>query len=71
MLMTEPQHAPRKATPLQVVKAVLSAFVGIRRRSAHDEQAQAITPLQVVIAGFVIAALLVVVLVTIVSLIAR
>lgn len=71
MLMTEPQHAPRKATPLQVVKVVLSAFVGIRRRSAHDEHAQAITPLQVVITGVVAAALLVVVLVTIVSLIAR
>ena len=29
----------RKATPLQVAKAVLSAFIGIRRRAAHEHDA--------------------------------
>jgi len=59
MLMTEPQHTPRKATPLQVLKAVLSAFIGIRRRAAHEEDAVTITPLQVIITGIICAAIFV------------
>ena len=59
MIMTEPQHSVRKATPLQVVKAVLSAFVGIRRRAAHEHDAVTITPLQAIVTGVIAAMILV------------
>ena len=66
MLMTAPQHAPRKASMLQVAKAVLSAFIGIRRRAAHEEDAVTITPLQVIVAGVIGAAIFVAILITLV-----
>ena len=66
MLMSEPEHAPRKATPLQVVKAVLSAFIGIRKRAAHERDLVTLTPLQVVIAGIVGAVIFVLSLVMLV-----
>jgi len=59
MLMTEPQQSGRKATPLQVVKAVLSAFIGIRKRAAHEHDAVTITPLQVIVTGVIAAAVFV------------
>lgn len=66
MLMTEPQQPARKATPLQVAKAVLSAFIGIRKRSAHEHDAVTITPLQVIITGIIFAAIFVLSLVVLV-----
>ena len=66
MLMTEPQHAPRKASPLQVAKAVLSAFIGIRKRAAHEHDAVTITPLQAIVAGIIGAAIFVVSLILLV-----
>ena len=66
MLMTEPQAPKRKATPLQVAKAVLSAFIGIRRRAAHEHDAVTITPLQVIVTGIIFAAIFVLSLVTLV-----
>ena len=59
MVVSEPVGAPRKATPLQVAKAVLSAFIGIRKRAAHERDVVTITPLQVIIAGLIGAAILV------------
>ncbi len=56
----------RKATPLQVAKAVLSAFIGIRKRAAHERDAVTITPLQAIITGIVFAAILVLSLVILV-----
>lgn len=53
MLMTEPQSAPRKATPLQVAKAVFWSFLGIRKRAAHEHDAVTLTPLQVIVAGVI------------------
>lgn len=50
---------PRKATLLQVAKAVFWSFLGIRRRSAHEHDVVSLTPLQVVIAGIVGAVFLV------------
>jgi hypothetical protein len=61
--MTEP---PRKATPLQVVKAVLSAFIGIRKRAAHEHDAVTITPVQVIVTGIIAAAVFVLSLVLLV-----
>jgi len=66
MLMTDTQQPERKATPLQVAKAVLSAFVGIRRRAAHEHDAVTIKPLQVIITGIVFAAIFVLSLVMLV-----
>ena len=66
MLMTEPPNTPRKATPLQVVKAVLSAFIGIRKRAAHERDVVTLTPLQVIVAGIIGAVIFVLSLVTLV-----
>jgi hypothetical protein len=65
-LMTEPQQPQRKATPLQVARAVLSAFVGIRKRAAHEHDAVTITPLQVIVTGIVFAAIFVLSLIVLV-----
>ena len=70
MLMTEPPDTPRKATSLQVVKAVLSAFIGIRKRAAHERDVVTLTPLQVIVAGIIGAVILVLSLVTLVRFIA-
>ena len=59
MIVSEPAEAPRKATPLQVAKAVGSAFIGIRRRAAHERDVVTITPVQVIIAGVIGAAIFV------------
>ena len=69
MVVSEPVGAPRKATPLQVAKAVLSAFIGIRRRAAPERDVVAITPLQVVVAGVIGAVIFVLSLVLLVRLI--
>ena len=66
MLMTEPQQPGRKASPLQVAKAVLSAFIGIRKRAAHEHDAVTITPLQVIVTAIIFAAIFVLSLVILV-----
>ena len=59
MVASEPAERPRRATPLQVAKAVASAFVGIRRRAAHERDVVTITPLQAIVAGVIAAAIFV------------
>ena len=66
MVVTTMTDTPRKATPLQVVKAVLSAFIGIRKRAAHEHDAVTITPVQVIVTGIIAAAVFVVSLVLLV-----
>jgi len=66
MLMTEPQQPRRKASPLQVAKAVLSAFIGIRKRASHEHDAVTITPLQVIVVGIVCAIIFVLSLIALV-----
>ena len=56
----------RKATPLQVAKAVLSAFIGIRKRAAHEHDAVTITPVQVIVTGIIAAVIFVLSLVALV-----
>jgi hypothetical protein len=53
MLMTQPPTPPRKATPLQVAKAVFWSFLGIRKRAAHEHDAVTLTPVQVIVAGII------------------
>jgi hypothetical protein len=58
---TEPgDRRLRKAGALQVVKAVLSAFIGIRKGAAHEDDAATITPVQAIVTGVIAAAILVV-----------
>ena len=59
MILAAPVE-PRKASPLQVAKAVLSAFIGIRKRNAHERDIATLTPAQVIVAGIIAAAILVV-----------
>lgn len=59
----------QKASPLQVVRTVLSAFLGIRRRGEHESIK--VTPLQLIVTGIIAAALFVASLVTIVRLVTR
>lgn len=56
----------RKASPLQVIKAVCWSFLGIRRRAAYEKDAVTLKPAQVIIAGIIGAAVLVLSLVLLV-----
>ena len=51
--------APPKASPLTVAKAVFWSFFGIRRNKDLEADAVHLTPVQVIVAGLVGAALLV------------
>ena len=42
------------------MKAVLSAFIGIRKGAAHEDDAATITPVQAIVTGIIAAAILVV-----------
>lgn len=68
--MTEAQK-PVKATPLQVAKAVLWSFFGIRRRAEYEKDAVTLTPAQVIVAGIIGAIIFVLSLVTLVHFITR
>jgi hypothetical protein len=59
--------APRRAGPVDVVKTVLSAFVGIRRRADHERVR--ITPLQLVVTAVALVALFIITLLTIVGIV--
>ncbi|HEV2008521.1 MAG TPA: DUF2970 domain-containing protein [Burkholderiales bacterium] len=68
--MTEGRK-PVKATPLQVAKAVLWSFFGIRRRAEYEKDAVTLTPVQVIVAGIIGAIIFVLILVTLVHFITR
>ena len=69
--MTEPDHKPRSAGPLDMAKAVFWSFLGIRKRAAHEKDAVTITPLQAIVAGIIGAVIFVLSLVTLVYFITR
>lgn len=58
--------APRKATPLAVIRTVLSAFLGIRKRSGHEQETVQLTPVQIIVTGVVAAAVFVISLIMLV-----
>jgi len=60
-------EAPRRAGPGDIVKTVLSAFVGIRRKSEHEQLR--ITPVQVIVTAVVLAALFIFTLITVVRIV--
>ena len=66
MPVAEAPQPSRRASPLTVARAVLSAFLGIRGRKVHDREAVTITPVQAIIAGLIGAAVFVGVLLTVV-----
>jgi hypothetical protein len=51
--------APGKASPWTVAKAVFWSFLGIRRKKDHEADAVGLTPVQVIVAGLLGAALFV------------
>ncbi len=60
---------PRKASLLQVLRMVLSAFVGIRKRGEHEKIE--VTPVQVIIVGIMAGAVFVGTIVSVVRFITR
>ena len=64
--MAGPGRAARKATPWRAVKAVLSAFIGIRRRAAHEHDVVTLSPVQVIVTGIIAAVVFVLSLVMLV-----
>ena len=61
----------KPASPLQVAKAVFWSFLGIRRRTAHESDAVQLKPSQVIVAGLIGAAILVLSLVLLVKFVIR
>ena len=57
----------QKATLFQVVRMVLSAFLGIRKRAEHEKFA--VTPAQIIIVGILAGAIFVGTIVSVVRLI--
>jgi hypothetical protein len=55
--MSTGRSTTTRATPLQVARAVVSAFFGVRKRDDHE--AIRLSPMQVLIAGIIGAALFV------------
>jgi amino acid transporter len=63
----DPAHAsPGSAGFLRIVATVLSAFVGIRKRSSAEAVHQSIKPAHVVVAGIIGALCFIAILVTLV-----
>ena len=55
--MSTRNNQQASASPLQVVRTVVSAFFGVRRR--RDHEAVVLSPVQVIVVGIVCAALFV------------
>jgi hypothetical protein len=65
--MTE--GAPRKASFAEVAKAVFWSFFGVRKKKDYERDSVSISPVQVIIAGLIGAALFVLTLVMVVKLV--
>jgi len=65
--MTAHSGRPAKATLLQTIKAVCSAFMGVRR--LEEQGAATLSPAKVIVVGIVCAALLVTTLIVVVRLV--
>jgi len=67
--VNENSPEPRQATLLQAAKTVFWGFFGVRRRSDHASVK--LSPLQVIVAGVIGAALFVLTIVTVVRIVTR
>jgi hypothetical protein len=61
----------RKASALDVTKAVLWSFLGVRKRRDYDRDAVSISPVQLVVAGLIGGVVFVVGLVFVARLVVR
>jgi hypothetical protein len=68
-MMATMADAPQKASLFQVVRMVLSAFLGIRKRTDHEKFI--VSPVQVIIVGVMAAAMFVGTVVSVVRLVLR
>ena len=68
-LPPDPAHAPKPATFPQVLAAVLSSFFGVRKDQSMARDAVSIKPHHIILAGVLVAALLVVSLIVLVRII--
>lgn len=62
-------HGKRNASALQVAKAILAAFIGIRNKSDLENDAANIKPSQVIIGGLIGGVLFVVTILLVVKII--
>lgn len=68
---SSPKADRKRAGPLQVAKAVFWSFFGIRKSKDHDADAATLSPVQVIVAGVIGAALFVLCLVVVVQYVTR
>lgn len=61
-----PAKPPEKTSPLRVFKTVFWSFFGVRRRADNEADLANITPVQVIIAGIIGAAIFVTTLILLV-----
>jgi len=61
------QERARQPSLFSVVTTVVWSFLGIRRRSAHESETVQLSPVRILAAGVIGAAIFVVVLVTLVK----
>ena len=64
-------EGPRRASATEVAKAVFWSFLGIRKRTAHEQDFVTLRPMQIIIAGIIGAVILVLSIVTLVRFITR
>ncbi len=57
--MNKPTNAEQKASPLQVMRAVMWSFIGIRKGAGYADDVAKIKPVQVIVAGLLGAAVFV------------
>lgn len=67
--MDSQEKKSKVATVFQVAKAVLSAFMGIRKKSDHENDAANLKPAQLIIGGLIGAMLFVISIVILVNII--
>ena len=63
------EGAPRKASFAEVAKAVFWSFFGVRKKKDYASDSASISPVQIIIAGLIGAALFVLTLVMVVKLV--
>ena len=69
--MSGNQPSPRPARFTDTLKAVGASFFGVRGRRAHERDVARLNPLHVIIAGLLMAALFILILVSIVRMVTR
>jgi hypothetical protein len=62
-------QARQKATLPEVVRTVLSGFLGVRRRADHEEDTRHISPVHIIVVAVVLVAIFIVTLITIAHLV--